>query len=179
MSTNWAYFQESWVLPPHSQQGRQWVTVAFARGRDVTFPAGNATYPYEEVQSGCLTSQHFTRLLWGFLNTGKMLLVPQTRSSLCVFVRRRREATAIVPPLPSWIFSFWLLILLGTNNNDTEPPDVTLGRQTPAYMCEKREDPGICSFHQPKSHREEMEWRACSLFFKNCFLHQRSVFLFL
>lgn len=157
MSTNWAYFQESWVLPPHSQQGRQWVTVAFARGRDVTFPAGNATYPYEEVQSGCLTSQHFTRLLWGFLNTGKMLLVPQTGSSLCVFVRRRREATAIVPPLPSWIFSFWLLILLGTNNNDTEPPDVTLGRQTPAYMCEKREDPGICSLHQPKSHREEME----------------------
>lgn len=77
-----------------------------------------------------------------------------------------------------WIFSFWLLILLGINNNDTEPPGVTLGRQTPAYTCEKRERTLGYAVSISLS-LTERGWRACSLFFKNCFLHQRSVFLFL
>lgn len=49
MSTNQAYFKERLVLPSHSQQGRQRVTAGFARGRDITPPAGKAALSYKEA----------------------------------------------------------------------------------------------------------------------------------
>ena len=80
------------------------MTAAFARGRDATFPAGNATHPDGKSSQAALPPALYTPALRFPEHIGKMPLVPQTADSFGVSVKNCRDAETVVTTLPSFEF---------------------------------------------------------------------------